>query len=177
MYRINELLTINRRLFHTNDLAILWGMENRQTLYTTVSRYLDRGVLFQIYKGLYSTLPLDALDPVEVGQAVIHRYAYLSTETVLAQAGVISQLVYDWTFVTDKSKRVQVGTWSFRCRQMKDEYLYHSAGIRVEKNGRIASPERAVADLLYYNSHYHFDAPELVDFKLVRQIQEQVGYG
>ena len=177
MYRINELLTAERRLFHTNDLAILWGMENRQTLYKTISRYLDKGILFKVFKGLYSTLPLKVLDPIEVGQAVIHRYTYLSTETILAQAGIITQLIYDWTFVTDISKKVEVGELNFRYRQMKDEFLFNNVGIRFTNGKRIASPERAVADLLYYNPRYHFDVPELIDFDLVRHIQEVVGYG
>lgn len=48
---------------------------------------------------------------------VIHRYTYLTTETVLSQAGVISQAVFDVKFVADQSKRVAVGGWSFRFRK------------------------------------------------------------
>ena len=176
MYRINELLASNQRLFHTNDLAVLWRMENRQTLYKTISRYLAKGILFKVFKGLYSIVPLKDLNPVTVGQAVIHQYTYLSTETVLAQAGIISQLVYNWTFIASVSKRVVVGDWSFRYRQMKDEFLFSLSGIGFDNGNRVALPDRAVADLLYYNPHYHFDVPELIDFDSVRWIQKEVGY-
>lgn len=67
-----------------------------------ISRYIDKGVPFPIYQGLYSTVPLALLNPLEPGQAIIHRYTYLTTETVLKQAGVISQAVYEFTFVTDQ---------------------------------------------------------------------------
>ena len=177
MYRINELLQSDRKLFHTNDLAILWGISNRQTLYMTISRYIDSGVLFPVYKGLYATIPVDTLDPLELGLAIIHRYAYLSTETVLSQAGVLSQVVYDYTFISDQSRRVTVGTWSFRYRQMKDEYLFNPVGIVRQKQVFVASLERAAADLLYYAPDYHFDVTAHIDFEQVRSIQKQVGYG
>lgn len=177
MYRINKLLGQNQKLYHTNDLAILWGIKNRQTLYMTISRYLDRGILFHVYKGLYAVVPISDLDPIELGKAIIHRYTYLSTESVLAQAGIISQIVYDYTFVADCSKRIQVADWSFRFRQMKDEYLYHPSGISGHESGLTATPERAVADILYYNPQYHFDVPGLINFDKVRAIQEEVGYG
>lgn len=177
MYRINKLLEINRHIFHTNDLAILWGMENRHNLYMTISRYLDKGILFQVHKGLYSTIPISELDPLDLGPAIIHRYTYLSTESVLSIAGVVSQAIYDYTFVAGISKRISVGKWSFRYRQMKPEFLYHPEGIEHQGDRLIASVERAAADLLYYDPQYHFDIPEIIDFEKVREIQEKVGYG
>jgi hypothetical protein len=176
MYRIRELLQFDRNLYHTNDLAVLWGIHNRQTLYMTITRYIDAGVLNPVYKGLYATIPIAALDPLELGVAIIHRYTYLTTESVVAQAGGISQMVYDYTFVADQSKRVKVGGWSFRYRQLKDNYLYHPAGVASREGILTASTERAVADLLYFNPKAHFDIPELIDFDQVRAIQQEIGY-
>jgi predicted transcriptional regulator of viral defense system len=176
MYKINELLKLNRKLFHTNDLAILWGIANRHTLYMTITRYLDKGILFPIYKGLYSVAPLNVLNPLELGKAIIHRYTYLSTESVLAQAGIISQMVYDYTFVTNQSKRVSIGEYSFRFRQLKDEYLYNPTGIVDQSGIFIATPERAAADMLYFNPKYHFDIPQSIDFAKVKTIQKEIGY-
>ena len=176
MYRMSELNQLDRKIFHTNDLAILWKITNRHNLYMTITRYIDKGVLFPIYKGLYSTVPLASLNPLELGQAIIHRYTYLTTESILAQAGIISQTVYDYTFVTDISKRVTVGSWSFRYRQLKDDYLHNPAGIVNQDGIFLASTERAVADMLYFNPKYHFDVPESIDFDKVRLIQKEVGY-
>jgi len=176
MYRINDLLKLDRKLYHTNDLAILWAITNRHNLYMTITRYIDRGVLFPIYKGLYSTIPISQLNPMELGRAIIHRYTYLSTESVLSQVGIISQAVYDYTFVADQSKRISVGQWSFRFRKLKDDYLYHPAGITYHHGVFIASTERAVADMLYFNSKYHFDIPDGIDFKKVRSLQKEIGY-
>lgn len=176
MYRINELIQQNKRLFHTNDFALLWGMSNRNSLYTTISRYIDRGILFPVYKGLYATVPVENLDPIELGRAVIHRFTYLSTESVLQQAGILSQRVYDYTFIADQSKRIEIGKWSFRYRQLKAEFLYHPEGLLYQGDGFIASTERAAADLLYFNPRYHFDVPALLDLEKVRELQKTIGY-
>ena len=176
MYRMRELIQQDRKLYHTNDLALLWGMSNRNSLYMTVTRYIDQGVLFPVYKGLYSTVPLVSLNPLDLGKAIIHRYTYLSTESVLSQAGIISQAVFDYTFIADQSRRVSVGQWNFRYRKLKDDYLYNPAGIKHQNGIFIASIERAVADLLYFNSKYHFDIPESVDFAKVHSIQKEIGY-
>jgi hypothetical protein len=176
MYRINELIKTDRKLYHSNDLALLWHMPNKNTLYTTVKRDVQKGVLIPIYKGLYSTVPLPQLDPLELGKAIIHRYTYLSTESVLALAGVITQATYRYTFISDQSKKVTVGTLFFLFRQLKDEYLHNPAGITNRNGVFIASTERAVADMLYFNPNYHFDFPESIDFELVKSIQKDVGY-
>ena len=176
MYRIRELIQFDRKLYHTNDLAVLWRISNRDTLYMAITRYIDGGVLYPVYKGLYATVPIASLDPLELGVAIIHRYTYLTTESVLAQAGVISQVVYDYTFAADRSKRVLVGGWSFRYRKLKDEFLYHPAGIANQDGIFTASIERAVADMLYFNPKAHFDIPELIDFDKVRSIQQEIGY-
>jgi len=176
MYRINELIKSDRNIYHTNDLAILWGISNRNTLYTTIKRYVQNGVLIPIYKGLYSTIPISQLDPHELGRAVIHRYTYLTTESVLAQAGMISQATYAYTFVSSLSRRVSVGSFSFLFRKLKNEYLYNPAGI-IDRGGHlVATTERAIADMLYFNPRYHFDFFDSIDFDKVRHLQEEIGY-
>ena len=176
MYRITQLNQIERKIFHTNDLAVLWKMFNRHNLYMTITRYMDRGVLYPIYRGLYSTVPIASLNPLELGRAIIHRFTYLTTESVLAQAGIITQAVYDYTFVAELSRRVTVGSWSFRFRKLKAGYLHHPAGVFEQGGIYVASAERAVADMLYFNPRYHFDVLESVDLEKVRSIRQEVGY-
>ena len=176
MYRISELIQLDRKIYHTADLAVLWELSNKNTLYKTISRYVQKGILFPIYKGLYATVPLSQVNHLELGRAIIHRYTYLSTESILVQAGVIFQAIYAYTFVCDLSKKVTVGSQSFLFRKLKQEYLHNPAGVLSQNGMFIATPERAVADLLYFNPRYHLDSPESVDFEKVKIIQKEVGY-
>lgn len=176
MYRLNELIKSDRNIYHSNDLAILWDISNKNTLYTTIKRYVQKGILVPIYKGLYSTVPLSELDPLELGKAVIHRYTYLTTESVLEQAGIISQATYAFTFASSLSKKITVRSFYFVFRKLKDEYLFNPTGIINNDGNLVATTERAVADMLYFNPKYHFDFSESIDFDKVRHIQKEIGY-
>jgi hypothetical protein len=176
MYRINELLKSDRKIFHSNDLAILWDIANKNTLYTTIKRYVQKGILIPIYKGLYSTLPVSQLNPLELGRAIVHRYTYLTTESVLFQEGIISHVPYAYTFASSVTRKASIGDFSFVFRKLQDKYLYNPSGIIKKDNCFVATPERAVADLLYFNPKYHLDFTANIDFDLVRRIQKEVGY-
>ena len=52
--RISEIAVRDEVVFHAHDLAILWGISDKNTLYTTLKRYTDKGLLKRIYKGLYT---------------------------------------------------------------------------------------------------------------------------
>lgn len=176
MYKIDKLLKLPQKIFHTQDLALLWGIDNKNTLYTTIKRYIQKGILIPIQKGFYSTVPFDQLDPVSLGIGFLHHFAYLSTESVLAQAGIIAQTTYQITLVSEVSKKFTLGGYSYLSRRLKPPFLYQTAGIENRDGKFIASPERAVADMLYFNPQYYFDAPKLIDWQRVKDIQKEVGY-
>lgn len=176
MYRLGELIRLDRKLYHTNDLAILWGISNKNTLYTTIKRYIGKGVLYPIYKGLYSTVAISQLNPLELGIAVIHKFTYLSTESILFTAGIISQKPSGYTFVSSLSKNIAINGTSFIYRQLADKYLHNSSGLANQNGVFVASTERAIADLKYFNPMYHFDLPDNIDWGKVNAIEQEVGY-
>lgn len=174
--KLNLLLKNPESLFHTQDLFLLWGIENKNTLYTSIKRYVQKGVLIRIQKGFYSKVPLNQINPVKLGMSFLHSFCYLSTEAILFKEGVISQSIPYITLVSDKSKKFELKDNLYLSRQMKDRFLFNTVGI-VEKNGiKQASLERAVADMLYFSPHYYFDAPSLINWPKVREIQKAVGF-
>jgi len=170
------LLKQSQKLFHTKDLALLWGITNKNTLYSAIRRYKKDGTLIPIHKGFYSVMPLSQLDPVVLGAAFLHRYAYLSTESVLAREGVIAQTIPALTFVSNTTKTFKLGENHYTVRQMADRYLYNTCGIIKKDHHYEAALERAVADLLYYNPNYYFDNQDLIDWDRVKKIQKEVGF-
>ncbi|MEK7127722.1 MAG: hypothetical protein AAB838_03305, partial [Patescibacteria group bacterium] len=145
---INKLLKLDHKLFHTNDLATIWESKDRHNLRMAISRYIQKGILVPVYRGLYSTVSLKDLNVYELGQAVVHNYAYVSTETVLFLHGVIFQTVYPTTFVSGISRRVTVAGHELAYRKLPDKYLHNKTGINSENGIFIADLERAVADIL-----------------------------
>lgn len=183
MYRItkqqkgnyaNLLLKQPESVLHTQDIAVLWGMKKPATLYTTIGRYVKRGILTPLTKGMYTTVRPRELDPLLVGLKSLHGYGYVSCETVLFKEGVINQPPQEITLVGSGSRHWTISEHRFRSRKLKEAFLYHPIGI-IEKNGiRFATRERAVADLLYFHPHAPLDAP--VYWQRVQDIQRAIGY-
>lgn len=176
MYKIDILLKQGRKLFHTNDLALLWQITNHNTLYTTIKRYIKKGILIPIHKGFYATIPVDKINHVELGISYLHQYAYLSTETVLFNHGVIFQKSEYITLVCNVSKKFAIGNSKYIVRRMNNNYLFQTIGIINDGEVRAATLERAVADLLYFNKRFHFDNRQAVDWLRVKKIQKDIGY-
>jgi len=174
--KVVKLAKLGEIVFHAKDLANLWNIKNKNTLHTTLKRYAKQGILFRIYRGFYSLKPIDQLDPVFLGLKALHNYSYISTETVLVQSGIVLQKIEQFTLVSSKSKKFSIGNNHYLCRQLADKFLYNDIGI-VEKDGmKIATVERAAADLLYFNPKAYFDNKNLINWRLVKKIQKQIGY-
>lgn len=173
MYRIDTLLKEDKRLFHTNDLALLWQTKIPNTLYTTIKRYVQKGILRRIHKGFYSAVPIEKLNPLELGIGYLHSFAYLSTESILAENGVIFQTSDYITLVSSVSKKFTIGHYSYLVRKMRNEFLYQTIGIIERDRIKAATLERAVADMLYFNPNFHFDNREIIDWQKVREIQKE----
>lgn len=165
---------LREAIFQIDDLARIWGINNRHTLLITLKRYTDTGLIYRLYRGLYSLNKAANLDPLLLGAKAINSYCYVGGETVLAKHGVIFQNVNYFTFTGSQTKRFQIADYKYYCRQLKDDFLYNDTGIDKSGEFNIASLERAVADLLYFNAHYHFDNPAAIDFGEVKKIQRAV---
>ncbi len=174
MYRIDTLLKSDQKLFHTQDLALLWHMSNKNTLYTTIKRYIDKGILIPIHKGFYSTIPLKLIDPVRLGIGYLHAFGYLSCESVLAEHGFLFQHSHYLTLISNRSTKFQIAGKSYLVRKLADRYLLNPTGILVRNGIYQATSERAIADMMYFNSHFHFDLRERVPWKKVKKIRKEV---
>lgn len=174
--RFALLARMNEKVFHASDLGNLWQIYNKNTLHTTLKRYARAGLLYRIYKGLYSLYPVDEIDPLLLGIKAVHGFSYISTETVLAIEGIINQSPHYITLVGTESKRFEAGKHSYYVRQLREEFLYNNVGIDNKKGIRMAVKERAIADLLYFNTKAHFDADALINWEKVYELQKKIGY-
>lgn len=172
--RFLSIAKLSVPVFQTDDLARIWGINNRNTLLTSLKRYVKSGLIYRLYRGLYSIKPVAELDPFLLGAQAINNYCYLSGETILAKQGIIFQQLAYFTFVGGKTKRFKIGNYQYYCRQLKDEFLYNDIGIDKTGKFNLATPERAVADILYFNPRYHFDNPGAINWPEVNRIRAAV---
>jgi predicted transcriptional regulator of viral defense system len=175
--KIGILLQQQQKLFHTSDLKVLWNISNQNTLHKTISRFIKKEILFSVQKGFYSVVPLNQLDPIEIGFRAINQYCYLSTESALSINGIINQSPVKITFVSGYSANFTILGNTYLVRQLKPQCLNNSFGITQNDRGVfMASPERAIADMLYFQPTYHFDSDTIIDWKAVKNCQQTIHY-
>jgi predicted transcriptional regulator of viral defense system len=176
--RIADIATLGEIVFHAGDAANIWNIRNKNTLHKTLSRYVGKGMVYRIYKGLYSTKPIDDIDPYLLGVKALHGSAYISCESILFDNGVINQPPKEITLVSVLSKRFTIGGHVFRSRKLNDRFLSNTTGITMSGEVYMASLSRAVADMLHFNSKKYLDASnsKIIDWKDVSSIAREVGY-
>ena len=170
------LLEQNKKIFRTADLAVLWEIENKNTLWTMIKRYVQRQILYRIHRGLYSITPLEKLHKYELGCAVVGPFSYVSAETVLQNAGVIMQNVSVVTLMGKKTKKIIIQGTEYWSRRLNAKYLLNRAGIVENERFAVASLERAVVDMQHFNPKYYFDNKMAINEEKIKQIKKEVGY-
>lgn len=182
MYRIrnNEkqkiLLQSGQKIFTTSDLALLWNIIDRNTLLTTIKRYVKKGILSRIYKGLYSTIPINQLDKYEVACAIGGSFSYISGETILSKEGIILQDIKKITLFGKKAKEITIGDTTYLCRYLNNKYLLNRAGIEDNKGYSVATVDRALADIRYINPQFYTDNNISIDMEKINILNKEIGY-
>lgn len=165
-----------RNIFTTTDLAVLWNIRNQNTLDKTASRYNKKGILHRLSKGIYSKKKLNDLHPYEIGCAMSGSGAYVSTESVLQEHGIIMQQVTHVTLLGKEKKEFEVNETKYICRYLNSRFLINKTGIEHNKLYSIATLERAVADILHINPNYYMDNKYALDMEKINKLRSQV-YG
>lgn len=176
--RLSGLSALGESVFHADDVANLWGIVNKNTLHTTLSRYVANGLIHRVYKGLYAVKKIKEINPLLLGVKALHSSAYVSCESVLYKEGVLNQPPQEIVIVSRFSKHFSIADRNYRSRKMCDEFLFNDAGIEMKDGVRIASLPRAIADTLYFNPKKYFDAgnSKLINWNKVKEIVIAVGY-
>ena len=143
-----------RTVFRLNDIALLVGESNFQSLNKKLNYYVHTGKLKNPRRGIYTKPEYD----LEELACNIYTPSYISLEYVLQKSGIIFQYDSGITAVSYLSRSVEVTGKDFLFRKIKGEVLVNTAGInRHENHVNIASAERAFLDLMYLNTEFYCD--------------------
>ena len=150
---LNELTTVPYFSIETVDQLL---NVSRKALYENINRWLKKGVLIQLKKGIYTTA--EYYKTVQNKAAYLEFIAnnlrtpsYLSTEYILQKYGVLAEQVFAFTSITTKVKRVYtnpLGTFVYR---QVSKNLF--TGFKPVKRGDFtiyeATKAKALFDFLY----------------------------
>jgi hypothetical protein len=151
---ISILLRSPKSIFSSKDIALFWGDIHPEAGRVRLNYYVKAGELIRIRKGFYAKDK--NYNKLELATRIFTP-AYVSFETVLAQAGIIFQY-YDAIFVASYlTRHLKIDGQDFIYKKLKDSILMNTTGVGQDGQTAIASPERAFLDTLYAHTDYHFD--------------------
>ena len=157
---ILSLYRDKRTVFRLSDVAMLTGDTDRVSLSKKLNYYVRTGKLNNPRKGIYAKPDYSARELA----CRLYTPSYISLETVLVSAGIIFQYDSSITTVSYLSRTVEINEQIFKYRKIKNACLLNTRGIIRQTGGiNIATPERALLDMLYLNPGYYFDNLNAID--------------
>lgn len=160
--KANELLktiqNINKSFYTLNDFVKLTG-QDKKSVRVALNRLTRTGVIMRLRRNMY--VPAGAKIDWELIAEQIVPESYLSFESALSFYNIINQMPYELTMARlGKSRRVKLAGKNISFRRIKKE-LY--GGFVVNNKIKIATPEKALLDLIYLSvrGQTDFDFSEL----------------
>ena len=151
---ILNILKSNNTVFSFKEILLASGESNPALLRRRIYSYIKNGQLYSIRRGLYAKDK--NYNKLELATKIFIP-AYVSFETVLAEAGVTFQH-YSQIFVASyQTKEIDCDGQIFSFKKLKTNVLNNNSGIENKGFYSMASKERAFLDIVYLNKDYHFD--------------------
>jgi len=164
---IVSILRSDKTVFSFKDILLASGESNPARLRRKISYYTTHGQLYGLRRGLYAKDK--NFNKLELATKILSP-AYVSFETVLAEAGIIFQR-YSQIFVASyQTKEIICDGQTYAFKKIKDNLLTNNAGIEDRNNYSIATKERAFLDVAYLNKDYHFDNLAPLDWSKVFEL-------
>jgi hypothetical protein len=157
----------SRTVFRLNDISMLAGEANFQSLNKKLNYYVHTGKLQNPRKGIYAK---PGYNPEELA-CTIYTPSYISLEYVLQKSGIVFQYDTRITSVSYLSRSIDVEKQAYVFRKIKGSTWINTTGISRQHNYiNIATAERAFLDLLYLEKDYYFDNLNPLNKKLVYKL-------
>lgn len=160
---ISDLLKTNKTVFTTVDLMKIGAFTDMDYLYVLILRMIKRGELIRIRKGIYTyTQNYNRFELANKLKAP----SYVSLERVLFDSHVIFQdYSQKITSVSNNTYEMKIEDVIFSYNKIQNAILMNPLGVIIDGNVRMATPERAICDMLYIAKSYYFDYLKNIDKK------------
>lgn len=171
---LERFIAEGRYLFTLHDLHGLFPELSYTAFKTLLSRVVTAGLLKRLCRGLYfyeKAMPHDGLLLFHAAATLrAHEYNYLSLETVLSDASVISQIPLNWvTFMSSGRSNLircgDYGTIEFIHTSVRPEEVAGNLNYDAERGVWRANISQAIKDMR--KTHRNCD---LVDWELVDEL-------
>ncbi len=161
------LLRSSKTVFSVQDVALLWGESESETITNRLKKYIRAGKLLRVRHGLYAKD--ENYDRYELATR-IYTPSYIGFETVLTREGVCFQYYGNIFVASYLNREIEAGGQKITYVRMKSSVLSDTTGIDHRNGVAWATKERAFLDRLYVTKEYHFDNLNVLDWDKVFEI-------
>lgn len=183
-----ELLDIARNNPVFSSSLLLAGRGTASSVRRQLDRWVKTGRLFQLRRGVYSVAPpyqAEAPHPFLVANH-LRKPSYVSMQSALSYYGMIPEFVPATTSVTTgrpEELQTPLGRFAFRHVKKTAFFGYNQREISRGQSVFLASPEKALLDLLYltpgsdspeYLEELRFEPVDHFDWEALRRHAEQL---
>lgn len=152
--RYEQLRASGKTVFTVQDCLLLFPTTKAQTVRNFFQRMKKKWIMHQAQWWIWT---LKEYDHYELFSK-LKKNSYISCETVLKQAGVIFQRQGNTiTWISDNSIQKSVDGWNYTYRKIQSTILLEPAWIIHANHYAIATPERALCDIIYLSPDMYFD--------------------
>lgn len=144
---------MKQSVFTRASLAQIYPELEERQMTNALYYAVKNGQLTKIRRGFYVK---PGYDKQELA-CKLYPPAYVSTDTVLFEAGIIFQLMSEIICLSRVSREVVVDQQTIRYRKVKDMILTNPMGVKNDGIKSVASVERAVLDTLFLDGQRHLD--------------------
>ncbi|MCK4716832.1 MAG: type IV toxin-antitoxin system AbiEi family antitoxin domain-containing protein [Candidatus Marinimicrobia bacterium] len=164
MKLLQSLRKTGKLYFNIQDLRKI-SAYSTDSLYVILNRLVKRNELIRLCPGIY-ILP-EKIGAIEIIANLIYYPSYLSFDSALARYGLISQIPYTFSFATlRKPKSLTLLDYDIEYSMINKSYF--SGYVKLKNGLFIASPEKALVDMIYIASFgkTYFDFGDIVLTKI-----------
>jgi hypothetical protein len=166
---ITKLHNSGHSVFSFKDIVILSGVQEADLLAKRIYYYCKQGQLIQLRRGLYALN--EKYDKKELA-CKIYKPSYISTFTVLTQAGVVFQYHPEINLISYLRREITIDEQVYKLYKINSDISTNPQGIIHKNNYAIASTERALLDTIYLIPNAYFDNLDPIDWENCFELSE-----
>lgn len=152
--KLEKLALSGKKVFTTQDLAVIWQIPERRKLIGIIKYYLREKRLISLYKGVYAYG--EDYTPFDIAQKLVP-LSYISLYTTSQMHGLTFQYYKTIYSVSLKSKKYKINGQEYIYHRVKESIFYSTLGLIQNGRYTIADKERTIADCLYVFPRFAFD--------------------
>lgn len=169
MKYLKFLLQSKNTVFTISELKYLFGIKDSTHLNQILQRMKKQEILQNLWYGIWTFQDYDKLELA----SKLRGNSYISLEYVLQKQGIIFQSYEKTiTLVSNNTFRKVLDDLTFEYHKIKPSILTNPLGVQYTGKYLIATPERAVCDMVYLYKNTVFDNLWGLDGELLRELSK-----